>query len=93
MTLALDIPLNDTQFSAQRKSEVLVEALPWIRRFQGRTVVVKYGGKAVGDPRPPPAWPCSADPRPRPPRHKPGRWGRPPGPRHGVRVASFSQVC
>ena len=24
MTLALDIPLNDTQFSAQRKSEVLV---------------------------------------------------------------------
>ena len=40
MTLALDIPLNDTQFSAQRKSEVLVEALPWIRRFQGRTVVV-----------------------------------------------------
>ena len=24
MTLALDIPLNDTQFSAQRNSEVLV---------------------------------------------------------------------
>ena len=50
MTLALDIPLNDTQFSAQRKSEVLVEALPWIRRFQGRTVVVKYGGNAMVDP-------------------------------------------
>ena len=47
MTLALDIPLNDSQFSAQRKSEVLVEALPWIRRFQGRTVVVKYGGNAM----------------------------------------------
>ena len=50
MTLALDIPLNDSQFSAQRKSEVLVEALPWIRRFQGRTVVVKYGGNAMVDP-------------------------------------------
>ena len=50
MTLALDIPLNDSQFSAQRKSEVLVEALPWIRRFQGHTVVVKYGGNAMVDP-------------------------------------------
>lgn len=50
MTLDLDIPLNDSQFSAQRKSEVLVEALPWIRRFQGRTVVVKYGGNAMVDP-------------------------------------------
>ena len=50
MTLTLDIPLNDSQFSAQRKSEVLVEALPWIRRFQGRTVVVKYGGNAMVDP-------------------------------------------
>lgn len=29
------------------KAEVLVEALPYIRRFWGRTVVVKYGGNAL----------------------------------------------
>ena len=28
-------------------AEVLVEALPYIRRFSGRTVVVKYGGNAL----------------------------------------------
>lgn len=28
-------------------AEVLVEALPYIRRFAGRTVVVKYGGNAL----------------------------------------------
>ncbi len=29
------------------KAAVLVEALPYIRRFSGRTVVVKYGGNAI----------------------------------------------
>ena len=28
-------------------AQVLVEALPYIRRFAGRTVVVKYGGNAL----------------------------------------------
>ena len=28
-------------------AHVLVEALPYIRRFAGRTVVVKYGGNAL----------------------------------------------
>ena len=31
------------------KAEVLVEALPWLARFHGRTVVVKYGGHAMTD--------------------------------------------
>lgn len=31
------------------KAGVLVEALPYIRRFAGRTVVVKYGGNALAD--------------------------------------------
>jgi acetylglutamate kinase len=31
------------------KAAVLVEALPYIRRFRGRTVVVKYGGHAMDD--------------------------------------------
>ncbi len=33
--------------AAQEKAAVLVEALPYIRRFSGRTVVVKYGGNAI----------------------------------------------
>ena len=32
---------------AIRKSEVLIEALPYIRKFFGKTVVIKYGGAAV----------------------------------------------
>jgi acetylglutamate kinase len=32
------------------KSEVLVEALPYIQRFRGKVVVVKYGGAAMTDP-------------------------------------------
>jgi len=32
-----------------RKAAVLEEALPYIRRFHNRTVVVKYGGHAMGD--------------------------------------------
>jgi acetylglutamate kinase len=31
------------------KAEVLAEALPYIRRFRGKIVVVKYGGNAIGD--------------------------------------------
>lgn len=32
------------------KARVLVEALPWLHRLHGRTVVVKYGGHAMADP-------------------------------------------
>ena len=32
------------------KAHVLAEALPYIREFSGRTVVVKYGGHAMADP-------------------------------------------
>ncbi|GAA4389906.1 acetylglutamate kinase [Tsukamurella soli] len=31
------------------KAHVLAEALPWLQRFHGRTVVVKYGGNAMVD--------------------------------------------
>jgi len=34
---------------ALAKSQVLAEALPFMRRYAGRTVVVKYGGHAMGD--------------------------------------------
>ncbi len=29
------------------KANVLVEALPWIREFNGKTIVIKYGGNAM----------------------------------------------
>lgn len=35
--------------SASIKAEVLSEALPYIRRFHGKTVVIKYGGNAMTD--------------------------------------------
>ena len=35
--------------AAQAKAAVLREALPWITRFRGATVVIKYGGNAMVD--------------------------------------------
>jgi acetylglutamate kinase len=32
------------------KAEILAQALPYIRRFHGRTIVIKYGGNAMTDP-------------------------------------------
>ena len=34
---------------AVAKAEVLIEALPWLQRFHGALVVVKYGGNAMVD--------------------------------------------
>jgi acetylglutamate kinase len=32
------------------KAEILLEALPYLRRFQGQTLVIKYGGAAMKEP-------------------------------------------
>jgi acetylglutamate kinase len=32
------------------KAEILAEALPYIRKFHGKTIVIKYGGNAMTDP-------------------------------------------
>ncbi len=32
------------------KAEILAQALPYIRRFHGKTMVIKYGGNAMTDP-------------------------------------------
>ena len=34
-------------FTANDKAEILVEALPYIQEFYGKTIVVKYGGNAM----------------------------------------------
>jgi acetylglutamate kinase len=33
-----------------QKAQILAEALPYIREFSGRTIVIKYGGHAMDDP-------------------------------------------
>ena len=35
--------------TATQKAHVLAEALPWLQKFTGKTVVVKYGGNAMVD--------------------------------------------
>jgi acetylglutamate kinase len=41
--------LDASRADAAAKAEVLVEALPWLERFHGALVVVKYGGNAMVD--------------------------------------------
>lgn len=38
-----------TRGNAHAKAAVLIEALPWLERFHGKTVVIKYGGHAMTD--------------------------------------------
>ncbi|HVN51565.1 MAG TPA: acetylglutamate kinase [Acidimicrobiales bacterium] len=42
--------MSDRLAAATERAGVLVEALPYIRRFFGSTIVVKYGGNAMVDP-------------------------------------------
>jgi acetylglutamate kinase len=37
------------RYEALAKAATLIEALPWLSRFHGRTVVLKYGGHAMTD--------------------------------------------
>ena len=37
------------RFSNSDRAEVLTQALPYIKRYTGKTVVVKYGGNAMVD--------------------------------------------
>jgi len=41
--------MTDTKLGAQERAEILLEALPYIRRFYNKTIVVKYGGHAMVD--------------------------------------------
>jgi acetylglutamate kinase len=43
-------PMTDRTRAAQAKARILREALPWITRWAGRTVVIKYGGSASSGP-------------------------------------------
>ena len=41
---------EERALAAEGSVETLLEALPYIREFHGRTVVIKYGGAAMRDP-------------------------------------------
>ncbi len=41
--------MTERQENSVKKAEVLIEAIPYIRRFRGTTVVIKYGGSAMVD--------------------------------------------
>jgi len=41
--------MNDRTEAISRKAEILAEAMPYIRRFHGKTIVIKYGGNAMTD--------------------------------------------
>jgi acetylglutamate kinase len=41
----------NSKIQPQIKASILAEALPYIKRFHGRTIVVKYGGNAMTDER------------------------------------------
>ncbi|PPD51918.1 MAG: acetylglutamate kinase, partial [Methylotenera sp.] len=38
-----------TQTTAAKKARTLAEALPYIKRFFDKTIVIKYGGNAMTD--------------------------------------------
>ena len=43
--------MTELQSIAPRdKAEILAQALPYIRKFHGKTIVIKYGGNAMTDP-------------------------------------------
>ncbi len=44
----LDLPILET---AEEQARILVHALPFMRRYAGETIVIKYGGHAMGDQR------------------------------------------
>lgn len=49
MTQQRTVPVDERLAAATEKAGVLIEALPWLRRLHGATVVVKYGGNAMVD--------------------------------------------
>src|SRR5215467_9623121 len=49
MTTTMNSVAGVSAREAEAKAAALVEALPWLDRFHGKTVVIKYGGHAMAD--------------------------------------------
>src|SRR5690349_15145004 len=41
------LPMSDDAVNTALKAQILAEALPYIRRFHDKTIIVKYGGNAM----------------------------------------------
>ena len=41
---------DPSPLSPRQKADILAQALPYIRKFHGKTMVIKYGGNAMTDP-------------------------------------------
>jgi acetylglutamate kinase len=50
MTLVISEASEAVRQAAAAKADTLIEALPWLDRFHGQTVVIKYGGHAMTAP-------------------------------------------
>ena len=42
--------MSDRHADAAEQARIVARALPYLRRYAGATIVVKYGGHAMGDP-------------------------------------------
>src|SRR3978361_1399880 len=45
------MPSSSVPVESAIKAKILAEALPYIQRFHGKTIVIKYGGNAMTDER------------------------------------------
>src|SRR4249920_553665 len=45
-----DAPADLSHVSPRDKAEILSQALPYIRKFHGKTIIIKYGGNAMTEP-------------------------------------------
>src|ERR1700749_1219101 len=43
-------PVDLSHVSPRDKAEILAQALPYIRKFHGKTIIIKYGGNAMTEP-------------------------------------------
>jgi len=50
MTTPPTTPTVTSHITPSDKAEILAQALPYIRKFHGKTMVIKYGGNAMTDP-------------------------------------------
>jgi acetylglutamate kinase len=50
MTEATTDPAEQAQLEAAEKARTLIESLPWLKRYHGQTIVVKFGGNAMVSP-------------------------------------------
>ncbi|MDK7178139.1 acetylglutamate kinase, partial [Micrococcus luteus] len=41
--------MTETAITPAIKAEIISEAMPYIRRFHGKTIVIKFGGNAMVD--------------------------------------------